>query len=1524
MTQFKGVYTLNKTTYLKKNKGKDVKVLKNNTKGVVFTPEYINIIKKSLNKKLDKLGSDAITAQQAFDHLKNLNLFDKNTTLDGLTNTSLGKQVATLIKKHNAKAANTLKAYTIWAAVTYKQKDADDRVVRTQRAMDVKSYKNKEDFTPEFIEDKAREWMERNWVSPVEFIGLDYENYQPPYIVTKLKDVDLNDLPLYSFKEDITKGMRLHSKFLPLFDGLVQDPDDYLTNEFENKCGEFSIYYTLAKAVMQREINKQYIDPDYIDKFFKGKFTLKKIRKYFEMIGRVNVRIFDQVGTVLVKVDASEAVCDVHGVDDGTGNLAFKRARATLCAVVADTSGVPHIHIISDPNAKNSIMQTGNLNIFPSTWYYGSNFEYVEDPIHHTSNAKLILFDANKEGHSMDQVIGAIMKRTGYVILNIKYDPAGAPVSFIEPTTAQQYTAVENYFSRKAIADDLYNELKFSEFEWHGQSPGELCYEYLRLKHNRELSQLKSFFSQEMHQVVYEHAIRGQYIAKCDDENDAEDQVYTGFDENTQFGDILVCMETDWIALDYWSEMVEFDVSKHTANSKLVHGLYLLNRCPRGFEELLMFFPETCYTSHMIKFLLQVKAITYDDIAFVVVAPKVFKNDYFKIPFTELRKRYHDNPAWYKAMQNQFVGRLYKMFNKSHQVAILFNHDFAQGLRVEWEKDHNSSVTLNSTNTINNIWWLKKTTRDAKFCSAALIRVQILEEAKIRNFWRAYHLMHGMDKRSLINSNCKILCHMCDCTIVENPNETERQKALVNTALEKKDRPAGSLKIELKKRLTGKTSSEYKEICESVEPYVPKRPEINVIRVTPSREHLDEHVNHVINAKSALVTATKGGGGKSFLMTATAVELKKQNKKVVFLLSMHKHKDTVISKGKMFNVEFKHKEDIFLHADIMNKKYFELVKMFMSVHVVILEEIAQTNTDYIRTIAMLQRKCGFRVLASGDDMQCDPPLEKYQVYVNLFDNKYFRQMTGNNEINLQYNPEFGRYPEDLANVISEFHKTFEFPDFPVATELTKMHLTCTNTKAREMCSTCSEHFSQGRTRLQHHEFYYCEGMPLVGVQNNGQLKGGVYDENTKFIPKNYQVHNREEYEILTLNDVSHTFSLYNKRSGKVLENVELNSVYNMMMPFYAMTIDASQSSQIDMPFTMHELNNQRFSIELANVAMSRSTKLEYIFRASDYQPEHVLQHTKRNISVRCFPLNDHTNNKYSDTKIYEIWVEGVPRYGGHTYLTVEERLKKHLQDSKRNPHDAFHKYLATVNHSTDVEIKEVKRYHLENRAQAESVEMQYVNDMIGKGHKLLNVKLETAEDRKIREIEASTNDMRIQSSILKEIAKRVKPDDLQFSVYDYPDDKFFNVSHKLLDNEPVSMKFKYTIKGKGDVQHNILQYLNDIRKKYKLPPAFASWDSVPTEVLKTKIEKQLAETNISSQTFIGFHCVDVAAQRKVSIYYSINNSKRKRVHIRYAKEGGIDNIKDKMSEAMNKIRVDNGLDKVEYKWDGLEFTEIEQ
>lgn len=188
------------------------------------------------------------------------------------------------------------------------------------------------------------------------------------------------------------------------------------------------------------------------------------------MVGSVCVRIVDQVGALRVNVDATYAVGDRPGVGDGTGNIAFKHTQATRTAVVADTRGEPHIHVIFGPNAKLSIIQTGSLNIFPSTWYYGRHVERINDPINHSTAAKTILFVAYDPGHRMGQVIGSILGNTGYDIINIRIDSTGVLVSCIEPTTAQQSTAVENGYQRNAIADVLCNEPKFSEWEGHGQT----------------------------------------------------------------------------------------------------------------------------------------------------------------------------------------------------------------------------------------------------------------------------------------------------------------------------------------------------------------------------------------------------------------------------------------------------------------------------------------------------------------------------------------------------------------------------------------------------------------------------------------------------------------------------------------------------------------------------------------------------------------------------------------------------------------------------------------------------------------------------------------------------------------------------------------------------------------------------------------------------------------------------------------------------------------------------------------------
>jgi len=164
--------------------------------------------------------------------------------------------------------------------------------------------------------------------------------------------------------------------------------------------------------------------------------------------------------------------------------------------------------------------------------------------------------------------------------------------------------------------------------------------------------------------------------------------------------------------------------------------------------------------------------------------------------------------------------------------------------------------------------------------------------------------------------------------------------------------------------------------------------------------------------------------------------------------------------------------------------------------------------------------------------------------------------------------------------------------------------------------------------------------------------------------------------------------------------------------------------------------------------------------------------------------------------------------------------------------------LATVNHQTDVTIDSLGVYNLQNKAQAEEIEMQHVDEAINDGFDLYNVRRNSNAERREKEIESSTIDMRIEANALKEISRRIKVEDLQFSILDFPDDKFYSVVHKLLDREQVKKKFKYTTKNKADVQMSILEYLNEMRRTYNIPEAFVSWDSV-SDIVQNKIEEAL-------------------------------------------------------------------------------------
>ena len=106
---FKRVRVVGKSTaYLTTNKNKHIKIKEPVKGGVRFTSTYINTVDKYLNKKLNKIDRAAsIEQEEAFQHLKSLNLFEGNVkSLHSLEDTPIGDLINKKVRQHN-KNANT-------------------------------------------------------------------------------------------------------------------------------------------------------------------------------------------------------------------------------------------------------------------------------------------------------------------------------------------------------------------------------------------------------------------------------------------------------------------------------------------------------------------------------------------------------------------------------------------------------------------------------------------------------------------------------------------------------------------------------------------------------------------------------------------------------------------------------------------------------------------------------------------------------------------------------------------------------------------------------------------------------------------------------------------------------------------------------------------------------------------------------------------------------------------------------------------------------------------------------------------------------------------------------------------------------------------------------------------------------------------------------------------------------------------------------------------------------------------------
>ena len=150
-------------------------------------------------------------------------------------------------------------------------------------------------------------------------------------------------------------------------------------------------------------------------------------------------------------------------------------------------------------------------------------------------------------------------------------------------------------------------------------------------------------------------------------------------------------------------------------------------------------------------------------------------------------------------------------------------------------------------------------------------------------------------------------------------------------------------------------------------------------------------------------------------------------------------------------------------------------------------------------------------------------------------------------------------------------------------ELTKLNLSFTHMTRKIVNKKCNEKFSQGKDKIffksndnikTQSGFIYV-GCPIISYKNN----------------KKYDIYNNQTFDITRIDKKKKTF--YIMIEGKE-EEFKVSEFSNQFLLAFCITIHCSQGQTYSEKYTIYDWNHPRFNKKLAYVALSRSTKYEYI------------------------------------------------------------------------------------------------------------------------------------------------------------------------------------------------------------------------------------------------------------------------------------------------------------------------------------------
>jgi len=147
----------------------------------------------------------------------------------------------------------------------------------------------------------------------------------------------------------------------------------------------------------------------------------------------------------------------------------------------------------------------------------------------------------------------------------------------------------------------------------------------------------------------------------------------------------------------------------------------------------------------------------------------------------------------------------------------------------------------------------------------------------------------------------------------------------------------------------------------------------------------------------------------------------------------------------------------------------------------------------------------------------------------------------------------------------------------------KFHPTVTKKKRDELALHCSKAYYDtiaDDQRLEFRGMYYAVGMEIKCI-NNFEIANSV------------RVTNKQIFKIIDINKELNVLTIHNKNMDFSLW-VDAFTLNQHFIANYASTIDAAQGTRVDVPFSIWEMDHQRFSLNRFNSAAGRAVRADLV------------------------------------------------------------------------------------------------------------------------------------------------------------------------------------------------------------------------------------------------------------------------------------------------------------------------------------------